>query len=185
MLRRTLITISATLLLITVIAWGASYWNWWFAGDDVVVWLRQGGVEWSNDYLQARQEFSPLLQSFVNLQDRRGSSCGMERHTFEWAREVLDSTVSARTRGRDGYSGAATNWMPEYRREPVFDSSRVAANHAIAPLWIPALVFAVLPACSFVSWVRSRWRTKHGLCVSCSYDLRGTKGACPECGVSI
>lgn len=51
------------------------------------------------------------------------------------------------------------------------------------PLYLPTLLF-VLALCSYtlVSHCRRRMRRKRGLCVKCGYDLRGSKARCPECG---
>jgi hypothetical protein len=54
-----------------------------------------------------------------------------------------------------------------------------------APMWpimVPALVEGVV---LLIRWDRRRTRRRRvaaGLCVRCSYDLRGTPDRCPECG---
>ena len=53
------------------------------------------------------------------------------------------------------------------------------------PLYLPFLVLATSLAalCVYPRLTRRRWRRKHGLCVSCGYDLTGNvSGRCPECG---
>jgi len=54
-----------------------------------------------------------------------------------------------------------------------------------APDWFVAIPFAML-AFMFVRIARQtrqiQARTESGLCVSCGYDLRATRGRCPECG---
>jgi hypothetical protein len=50
------------------------------------------------------------------------------------------------------------------------------------PWWM--LTVATLPAAAvpMVGRVRRHVRRRHGLCISCGYDLRATPGRCPECG---
>jgi hypothetical protein len=52
------------------------------------------------------------------------------------------------------------------------------------PIWT-----MLLPAATAVwwlgtlrPWIRGRRRQLAGQCISCGYDLRGSAGACPECG---
>ena len=50
------------------------------------------------------------------------------------------------------------------------------------PLWIPMLIFLLLPTLSACALHRRRKRRKLGLCLCCGYDLRGSSERCPECG---
>jgi hypothetical protein len=51
------------------------------------------------------------------------------------------------------------------------------------PLWFPSLIFIILPALFLYRHRKSR---RHdGLCPNCTYDLRASKGRCPECGTLI
>lgn len=53
---------------------------------------------------------------------------------------------------------------------------------ASLPMWLPIILLGVCPGTALVSFWRLRRRRRLGLCVQCSYDLRGSEGACPECG---
>jgi hypothetical protein len=60
----------------------------------------------------------------------------------------------------------------------------------VLPLWMPTLLFGILPAALATFYVRPvlqrRRRSRRGLCLSCGYDLRGnTTGICSECGSAI
>ena len=66
----------------------------------------------------------------------------------------------------------ATLAMPTYLRARI-------------PLWIPTLLFAALSYMLIVPVHRRRKRKKLGLCLECGYDLRGSKGTCPECGTEF
>jgi hypothetical protein len=52
------------------------------------------------------------------------------------------------------------------------------------PLWPATIGFAALPVlCLIRGPLRRALRRRHGLCVSCGYNLTGnTSGVCPECG---
>ena len=55
----------------------------------------------------------------------------------------------------------------------------------VIPLWMIALVAAVMPARWMVNWRRVRIRQsriEQGRCGECGYDLRATLEKCPECG---
>ena len=58
----------------------------------------------------------------------------------------------------------------------------VAQSWGVAfPMWIPAALFAAVPAGRLVRRLNRRRRAA-GLCARCGYDLRATPGRCPECG---
>ena len=54
----------------------------------------------------------------------------------------------------------------------------------IVPLWMFVMVTAMPPLWWLLTAprVRRRRRIRKGLCPTCGYDLRGSMGACPECG---
>lgn len=52
------------------------------------------------------------------------------------------------------------------------------------PLWVVALLAALLPAQRLPPAVRSWSRRRRGLCPKCAYDLRATPERCPECGAT-
>lgn len=54
----------------------------------------------------------------------------------------------------------------------------------IIPYWFIVPLSALPPLWWFLRGRRSskRYRRKHGLCLGCGYDLRGTASDCPECG---
>jgi hypothetical protein len=85
-----------------------------------------------------------------------------------------------------GYVGLYHSWWPRARLKEapiVVDMSRLTmrngvTGHIFVPLWIPlaascgVLVTARLVSCGVPA----------GICPSCSYDLSGITGPCPECG---
>ena len=88
---------------------------------------------------------------------------------FYWHQSADDSTYELR-REDGGGRMRATSW---------------AYGFAV-PYWSVALLTGVSPVYWLVGGarrrVRSRVRSRRGLCPSCGYDLRVTPGRCPECG---
>jgi hypothetical protein len=56
----------------------------------------------------------------------------------------------------------------------------IETRMVLIPLWLPAALFAVLPAARLYRRIRPRYAG--GLCPTCGYDLRASEGRCPECG---
>jgi hypothetical protein len=58
----------------------------------------------------------------------------------------------------------------------------ISHRYASVPHWVPALLFASLPAYQLRR--RGRKRRHAGHCPGCGYDLTGNvSGVCPECGI--
>jgi hypothetical protein len=57
-----------------------------------------------------------------------------------------------------------------------------------APDWAAFALLSLIPLLWLRRFTRERWRRQRrrvGLCESCGYDLRGTRGQCPECGTTM
>jgi hypothetical protein len=70
----------------------------------------------------------------------------------------------------------------------VSDSSAYEYRLIEAPGWVVAAGLGVWPVVVWLQWVagrvRSRRRARANRCHACGYDLRGSSGSCPECGVA-
>ena len=53
------------------------------------------------------------------------------------------------------------------------------------PYWALTLPLMMLPATWMYLWWKRRRRRQAGRCGSCGYDLRASRGRCPECGTLI
>jgi len=79
---------------------------------------------------------------------------------------------------RAGFHHDRQTFKPRDSLEP----ASVLAD-AIAPLWLPVVLAAGLPAVRLGVAVRRRWgRFRPGRCPACGYDVRATPDRCPECG---
>ncbi len=166
MLRRILTILSLLGLLLSVGLWGVSYWYVFCfyapAGHSFV--LKSGHMKLIHH---------ATIPAFHAQRVSRHVADVMESNEFE--------TVSL--------GGAVIGWMGfEYWKTTwwSFTFEKSPTNSTIGfPLWVPCLVFAVLPAYAVTLLRRRRKRRKLGLCLSCGYDLRASKERCPECGTGI
>jgi hypothetical protein len=85
---------------------------------------------------------------------------------------AIEPVVAEWNAGEFGYWRHAATYGVRYRR-------------LFAPAWSVVGLLGVTP----VLWARRRWRegesawrSTHGLCPRCGYDLRATPDKCPECG---
>jgi hypothetical protein len=152
---RRLLTISCSAgIVLSVVAWGVSYF----------------GV-----HFLIRRDFSPQDFSFIAY------SVSVESGAVLVSR--ARGEVTARTQFPNGlppsdfFTGRMYKeswWWPEY-------TNTTTLAGGILPLWIPAFMFAVLSIPAFRKHRRRR-RARLGLCAACAYDLRGSKTFCSECG---
>jgi hypothetical protein len=68
--------------------------------------------------------------------------------------------------------------------ELIFNRVDLAQGYFVlgVPFWLAALALAGATAWGAVHGHRGRSRLREGHCRGCGYDLRGSSGACPECG---
>ena len=53
------------------------------------------------------------------------------------------------------------------------------------PLYVPLVLFSVIPGVEIRHWIRRRRRRRRGFCEDCGYDLRGAMRTCSECGTHV
>ena len=159
MIRKTLTIFSLIGLLLSVGAWGASYWNVGYFNHPVTIFAFEGCVGlriWHEDDYDLA-----TVKSELNSSNIKSTSIGnnffllrgfQSRHTYSWWGEIVKSP-----------------------RE----------TSVVFALWIPTLIFALLPAYALLPHHRRRKRRKLGLCLKCGYDLRGSEERCPECGRTL
>ncbi|MCE9589752.1 MAG: hypothetical protein K8S99_04440 [Planctomycetes bacterium] len=68
---------------------------------------------------------------------------------------------------------------------PDHDGGYVHRWNLLLPYPAIALVFSIPPALWFIARLRRRYSRSVSLCASCGYNLRASKGGCPECGAAI
>ncbi|MCG3138843.1 MAG: hypothetical protein HJJLKODD_02712 [Phycisphaerae bacterium] len=75
-----------------------------------------------------------------------------------------------------------TLWTPEVTRSSITG----LIWEARIPMWIPTVIFGILPSLWAMKWWRRYRRLKRGRCTVCGYSLFGLNSSrCPECGTEF
>ena len=168
MIRKTLTILSLIGLLLSVGAWGVSYFRAFCIppGGTPFVALRGGqiGLHFAKDGVPwERSEDVETL------------------HLIDDITSVVQYTVKYKPGVHfSGFMDWTTWWRPAMSQGSAF-----LGRGILVPLWIPTVLFAAMLGWSFLPLHRRRKRKRLGLCVKCGYDLRASKDRCPECGMAI
>ncbi len=161
MFRKTLTILSLIGLLLSAVLWGASYWGFGF-----------------RSLLYSRDEL--IESNYAHMNELEMILC---RGVLEWKVASFD-VVLISAESEESIAAEYPGWTYYPGTQICSGQKPLQAGNKL-PLWVPALVFAVPPAWSLFPPYRRRRRRKLGLCVTCGYDLRGSKDRCPECGESF
>ena len=160
----------ASLLLLAAVAalWVRSY----VVGDEVYRLADRRG-----EYLSVCRGRVTYFASQTAV-SRRPAKWGYLRHEDTAQQRINEDAVEARVAARVPGGFRALGFA--FRGGDATGDGASGPRLVFFPLWLPAMLLAVLPAL----WLRRRRRLKPGLCPACGYDLRATPGRCPECGTS-
>lgn len=180
--------VSLLLCLATVGVWVRSAWVqdrlvWYDWPEDrsffdmKFIWCSRGGVKFDAWHYFSHEIHSPHDAHFL--------------HDREPAREYaaygdnLSQSFSPMPRR---YAAVGFEWIPQTTGRSYGTSRDDSVIKSLTlPLYSPALFFALLPA-HYLLRVRRRRRNARrlarGCCAGCGYDLRGSPGRCPECGLA-
>ncbi len=179
MIRKTLTIFSMIGLLLSVGLWGVSYFS-------IVCRSTWGTIALDRGCVHREPSFRTL--GFQKAYRRFGkfSFFGAPGGTLE-----VFTVSRGRLRGQQivigeddwlvlGFLDFETVWKPQFE---IFRGSTPKLWYTTVPLWMATSFFATILASIYcVPLHRRRKRQKLGLCLKCGYDLRGSKGRCPECG---
>ncbi|MCZ6655312.1 MAG: hypothetical protein O7D91_20080 [Planctomycetota bacterium] len=164
MFRKTLTILSLIGLLLSAGLWGTSYWKCPTFDGRSFYWSSCAGA------------FHLMWGEWAEMMS--GDS---EFHLDDY--EISDFYPPS-VGGRIGY------YVPDFERAYNPDVAKDAdigllANYSylLVPYWLTIAACAVIFALSWQPLRRKR--RKLGLCLKCGYDLRGSKGRCPECGTTF
>ncbi|MCH8054320.1 MAG: zinc ribbon domain-containing protein [Planctomycetes bacterium] len=74
---------------------------------------------------------------------------------------------------------------PPRRRGSLPGATHLPVWSVELPLFVPLVLFAIIPGVELRHWVRRRRRRRNGVCEDCGYDLRGAMKTCSECGTHV
>jgi len=179
MLRKTLTILSLIGLLLSVGAWGVSYFGLAIENIRGVGGLKSDG-SWASGLADNETTGFYIVEGRV--------CCGQSRMSpgFKGSRTTWKLGAKARRSWTLGDVRAFRErptdrwWVPTWR-------SYSGMFYFSLPLYFPVLIFSI-PPCGFwtLSSARRRKRRKLGLCVKCGYNLKGlSEPRCPECNTSF
>jgi len=170
-----LMVLSLLMCAAVVALWVRSYW----VSDAVFLGTKsvERGAHSVSGTLALVENGMPNLRPRPGLRRERSDSRG----SSPW---VDASPLSLPNRAGFGYR--ETGLPAGHFRLPggtdIFVPPVITGRMVLVPLWLPVVLFALLPAARLYRRVRPRYHA--GRCQRCGYDLRASPGRCPECGAT-
>ena len=165
MRRRTLLVLCALCSVSIMVLWVMSYWQapsvLWSGRDFrlIEVAIHRGSVAAGVRHFDLLIDARALQSEVVMLGGRLSFRLMSPRHAWPWKRWGL-------------------TWQLNPGGRPI--------QQVFFGAWIPATLFGAAAYILARPLLAARRRRRHGLCVSCQYDLTGNEsGVCPECGSPI
>ena len=157
----------------------------------VVLWLRSYWV--SDAVLFANASAEHGMQSMSGTWALAQTNASHTRPTLRWDRfdaggiSPWESGSPLSLPNRLGFGYRSTVMPTGKLRLPdatdVVVPAVLVTRMVLIPLWLPAVLLALLPAARLYRRVRPRYGS--GQCRACGYDLRASPDKCPECGASV
>jgi hypothetical protein len=170
------VVISFLLCITTAVLWARSYWR-----SDAIVYMGSSGhraIQWFNGLLAVGTDNIGTRQRHLRIDSWyiHGESISSIGHGW-WARRGFATETNA----NPASAIPLKNRLPDELAYPAI----VTAKRATVPLWVPLILFGILPAHASRSPIRRWWRRRSGCCETCGYDLRVSGERCPECGTAV
>jgi hypothetical protein len=179
-----IIIVNCVLIVAVCIWWWRSYYEWYYAG-----WTKEEYADgrYYDMRCSARSLCGGLLCSVVRYQSITPSPTRPEGDDSSWVefgRYPVDAYVAEAyypASGPKHFAGFQIVTTRHLRSSHVY----IDGCSVVVPFW-----FIVILMCSSLAFlgykpVRERRLHKQCLCVKCGYDLRVSKGRCPECGTEF
>jgi hypothetical protein len=168
------VDVNRTTLTMRVVSLGFSLGRVGY-GDESTIFDEMDGLDWGLE-LEA-MDAQPLGFSCAK---KRPMHYSLEPWYDPWINVVLGWTYSDLPVSRLHRDTGAVDLLGSCSKK---------GNTIVFPIWEPLLLFLLPPLIAGALYVRRRWRPNrpwNGVrCRKCGYDLRASKGRCPECGTPL